>query len=190
MGWKIILGVVAALVGASPSLGQALPTAAGPGAYLAGGVSFSRFQADYGENYLEGITGYVDANLTWRYGIEGEARYLVYHQLAQTNEITYLAGPRISFRPKRLRPYLKFLVGRGIFNYPYGYAQGKYFVMAPGGGVDFEVGRLNVRLVDVEYQKWPNFGGPPTTYKFGTLSPYGVSFGVSYKFFNGKSWIW
>jgi hypothetical protein len=161
---------------------QALPTASGPGSYLAGGVAFSRFAPDYGRNKLDGITGYVDANLTWRYGVEGEARYLIYNQVAQTNEITYLVGPRISFRPKALRPYAKFLVGRGIFNFPYNFAQGRYFVMAPGGGVDLEMKRLNVRLVDFEYQKWKDFN-------FGTLSPYGFSFGVSYKFFNGKSWI-
>lgn len=177
-------------LGAARCRAQAMPTATGPGAYLAGGVAVSGFVPDYGNNHLGGITGYVDANLTWRFGVEGEARYLIYNQAFQTNEITYLAGPRISFRPKHLRPYAKFLVGRGIFNFPYGYAQGRYFVWAPGGGVEWELGRrINVRLVDFEYQKWPNFGGPGTGYQFGTLSPYGLSFGLSYKFLRGGSWI-
>jgi hypothetical protein len=172
---------------------QAMPTASGPGAYLAGGVAYSHFQTDYGRHVVAGITGYVDANVTWRFGVEGEARYLNYHSLNgdsynDISEITYLAGPRISFHPRVVRPYVKFLVGRGTFEFPNGYAQGRYFAMAPGAGVDMELGsRINLRLVDFEYQKWPNFVLP--SYNAGTLSPYGFSFGVSYKFFNGATWI-
>jgi hypothetical protein len=38
---------------------------------------------------------------------------------------------------------------------------------------------LNIRLIDVEYQKWPQF-------TFGTFPPYGVGFGLSYHIFNGS----
>jgi hypothetical protein len=38
---------------------------------------------------------------------------------------------------------------------------------------------LKIRLIDVEYQQWPQF-------TFGTINPYGVSFGLSYRVFNGS----
>ena len=178
--------VFAALVGCTAlpprCHGQALPTATGPGAYFDAGATASLYQADYGQNQLGGITAHVDANLTWRLGVEGEARYLRYHQIAETNQTTYLVGPRFVLRPTGFRPYVKFLAGEGIFNFPYNYATGRYFVMAPGAGVDWQLGnsRLIVRLVDFEYQDWTHFD-------FGPLHPYGVSAGISYRIFSGES---
>ena len=46
--------------------------------------------------------------------------------------------------------------------------------VAPGGGLDYWMknDRVSVRVVDFEYQIWPQF-------TFGTLHPYGVSAGIS-----------
>jgi hypothetical protein len=57
------------------------------------------------------------------------------------------------------------------------YADGSYFVLAPGGGVNLALGRsrYSVRLVDFEYQWWLNF-------PFGTLRPYGASTGIAVHF--------
>jgi hypothetical protein len=38
---------------------------------------------------------------------------------------------------------------------------------------------LKIRLIDVEYQQWLQF-------TFGTIVPYGISFGISYRVFNGS----
>ncbi|WP_353072154.1 hypothetical protein [Tunturiibacter gelidiferens] len=100
--------------------------------------------------------------------------------MSKLAESTYLIGPRVQFRRGPYTPYVKTLVGLGYFNYPYESAQGRYFVIAPGAGVDLMLGQnLKIRLIDIEYQEWPQF-------TFGTISPYGVSFGFSYRVFNGS----
>ena len=72
-------------------------------------------------------------------------------------------------------------MGVGFFNFPYNYAKGKYFVIAPGAGVNYNLtDNVKIRLVDVEYQNWPQF-------TFGNITPYGVSVGISYHFFNGAN---
>ena len=66
----------------------------------------------------------------------------------------------------------------GKFHYPYNYAEGSYFVLAPGAGLDVKIGqsRYSVRVIDFEYQSWPNF-------TYGGLNPYGVSAGVTVRIF-------
>jgi len=69
------------------------------------------------------------------------------------------------------------LVGFGLFNFPYNFAHGSYLVVAPGGGVDFRLNRrFRVRLVDFEYQIWPQF-------TYGAMSSVGVSAGIRYRIF-------
>jgi hypothetical protein len=157
---------------------QSRPTADGPGSYIQVGGIGSIFQADYGQNHLGGDAAFVDANLYRRIGIEAEARALHFKEQEDVHETTYLAGPRISILTGRFRPYGKFLVGRGQFSFPFHYAQGSYFVIAPGAGVDWQVGRsrLTVRIVDFEFQRWPQFS-------YGPLQPYGVSSGIALRVF-------
>lgn len=154
--------------------GQAKYAGTGPGSLVTVGVTASGFQSSYGHQYLGGVGGYVDANVTWRLGIEGEARFLRFHEQADTYETTYLIGPRVSFGKHRWNPYAKVLVGMGKFNFPYDYGYGSYFVVAPGAGVDLRLNRrVRLRLVDFEYQEWPQF-------TFGAIQPYGVSAGISF----------
>lgn len=146
------------------------------GLAVGGGVSATRLQ--YGQHWLGGGVVFVDANWNWHYGIEGEANWAVLHQQSSTHAETYLIGPRYQFRgigDYRFRPYAKFLMGDGEFNFPYNYAHGSYFVIAPGGGVDYRVNsRFRIRLADVEYQYWPGF-------TFGSMSNVSVSVGVRYR---------
>ena len=166
--------ILLALVPKQAAFAQALPTASGPGAYVIVGGTFSEFQADYGSRTITGASVYVDSNLTWRYGIETEARRMVYPDFAQ-RQSTILAGPRWSLRPKGLVPYVKLLAGGGRFDFPFGYGSGDYFVVAPGAGVDLRLGeRVRLRLADFEYQVWPGF-------TFGSIHPYGVSAGISFE---------
>jgi len=166
------------LVGIStvqPACAQALPAGTGPGAYVIVGGTFSDFQADYGKRSITGASVYVDSNLEWRWGVETEARRMVYPNFGESQS-TLLAGPRWSFHPRGFVPYVKFLGGGGRFELPYGFGHGDYFVMAPGAGVDLRLGqKVRVRLVDFEYQVWPGF-------TFGSLHPYGVSTGISFQF--------
>ena len=169
---------IAWAVGASA---QEMPTETKPGAFLAAGGELSAYKLDYGEHRLGGYGLYVDMNLTTHYGIEGEARWLNINQQANVYATTYLVGPKVLFDPAILHgvtPYVKLLVGDGKFNFPYNYATGSYFVMAPGAGADVPIGhtRFSIRLIDVEYQDWPQFS-------FGPMHSYGVSTGVSYRIF-------
>ena len=154
---------------------QALPTATGPGSSIAVGGGGSVFQTDYGQRMIGGLTAYADVNPTWRYGLEGEARFLRLRTSEQVTETNYFVGPRVNLRMGPLRPYVKFLVGDGKIVLPFHYAQGNFFSYAPGGGVEYMIGdRIIVRAIDVEYQLWPGF-------PYGELHPYGVSAGISFR---------
>ena len=93
---------------------------------------------------------------------------------------TYLVGPRYRFKGLgnyRFSPYAKFLIGDGSFNFPYNTGTGNYFVMAPGGGIDYHwKSRFDLRLCDVEYQIWPQFS-------FGSVSNISASAGLRYRIF-------
>jgi len=173
--WLPFAAALLALVSGHEAFAQALPTASGPGSYVIAGGTFSDFQADYGKRAIQGASIYIDANLTWRYGLETEARRMNYPSFGE-RQSTILAGPRWSFRPKGFVPYVKVLAGGGRFDFPFAYGTGNYFVIAPGAGVDLRLGqRVRLRLIDYEYQIWPGF-------TFGSIHPYGISAGISYQF--------
>jgi hypothetical protein len=156
---------------------QVAESAVGGEQRLSVGGIVSGFHLDYGKRTLGGVGVYVDAELNPHLGIEGEARWMFLHQEERTKFNEYLGGPRYQFSAiGRLRPYVKALAGEATFQFPYKYATGNYFIISPGGGVDYRINhRVRLRLVDVEYQYWPNFS-------FGSMSTYGLSCGVSYGF--------
>jgi opacity protein-like surface antigen len=171
----LAVGLALCLVGHAGHA-QNIPTAKGPGTYVAIGGELSAFQADYGQRVLGGGVVFADLNPTWRIGLEGEARYLRFHTSENVTETNYLAGPRVILKPGRLRPYVKFLIGAGKITLPFHYAQGTFLSYAPGAGADYLLtDRLSVRLIDVEYQVWPDFSS------YGQLHPYGVSAGISFR---------
>jgi hypothetical protein len=176
----MILFSFACLVGGRQVNAQALPTATAPGAYVSVGTTYSFFESGYGQQKVQGGGIYVDINRVRAAGLEAEGRWLKQSGSPNVQQSTYLIGPRVQFRRGPYTPYVKTLVGLGHFEFPYDMARGRYFVIAPGAGVDMMLGNdLKIRLIDVEYQQWPQF-------TFGTISPYGLSFGVSYRVFNGS----
>lgn len=174
-GLSILTCLLLAMAGLTGMAGaQASPTATGPGAYVVLGVGASAYHTEYGQRVLGGFQGWVDFKPIPRLSLEGEVRVLDRNEDLGAHASTYLLGPRFSRQRRGVEPYVKALAGSGHFVFPYHYATGNYFVVGGGGGVDVHVGdRLRVRLVDVEYQKWPRFS-------FGSMSSYGVSVGVSY----------
>jgi hypothetical protein len=172
---KTLTLLVAAFMFCCEGHSQAKPTATGPGSYVAVGAGISGFETDYGKNDIGGALVYADVNPEWRVGLEGEARFLRIHSAEQVTETDYLGGIRVLLWPKphRWEPYAKFLAGVGRITLPYGYAHGSFLAYAPGAGVNVALTRtLTWRVVDVEYQRWPQF-------TYGSLSPYGVSTGIS-----------
>ena len=159
---------------------QAAPTATAPGAYISVGTTYSLFDSGYGQQNVLGTGVYFDINPVRKAGLEAEGRWMKQSQSPNIRESTYLIGPRVQFHRRAYSPYVKTLVGLSRFEFPYGTARGRYFVIASGAGVDLVLSdNLKIRLFDVEYQQWPQF-------TFGTISPYGVSFGFSYRIFNGS----
>jgi len=176
-----LLGLAALLCLAGPARlhAQDRPTVSGPGSYVSVGGGISGYQADYGQRHLSGAMAYADTNLTWHYGIESELRYLRYNTDEDVTETNYFIGPRVSldpyFRLGRFRPYAKLLVGAGKMTFPFHYATGTFFTLAPGGGVDVLLNdRVTVRVIDLEYQSW-------TSFNYGPMHPYGLSAGISFR---------
>src|SRR5258708_17343883 len=132
----------------------------------------SLLEGDYGRRKIRGRAAYVDANLFRCYGLETEIRRLPYADSPGMNQTTFLAGPRVSFRSHGVVPYAKMLFGIGIFNFPYHDGRGTYLALAPGAGLDWNMGRkIRLRLIDVEYQDWSQF-------TFGPEHPYRAIAGI------------
>jgi hypothetical protein len=134
------------------------------------------FDPDYGSNKLAGVGAYVDIAFSRWVQAEAEGRWLRFHEAQDVYEDNYLIGPRLPIHTfGRFTPYGKVLIGMGSMNFQYSYAYGRFTDIAYGGGVDIRLSRrLTVRPVDFEYQQWPNWVQ-------GSLSPYGVSAGFSYR---------
>lgn len=143
-------------------------------AFLAVGGGASGYEVQYGSRKLLGLTAWVDADTIRHFGFEGEGRWLEYHQRANVHAETYLGGVRYHFNVGRTQPYVKGLAGIGLFNFPYNFATGRYFVIAPGGGVDYRLSRRWSARADFEYQYWPQF-------TFGSMSSVGATVGMRFR---------
>jgi hypothetical protein len=157
---------------------QSQESAVGGEQYLSVGGNVNGTYLGYGKRWLGGAGASVDIGINPWIGAEGEANFTFYRQFANTHATTYLAGPRYTFGSMgssyRFRPYAKCLIGVGYFNFPYNYGHGSYFVLAPGGGVDYRLTyRFRLRLADFEYQYWPQFS-------FGATQNYAITTGVRY----------
>lgn len=170
--------ILSLAAGARNANAQSPESATGGEAALTAGATVTGVHLQYGEHWVLGAGASVDANLGWHYGIEGEANWSRWHEQSGTYATTYLVGPRYQLNAMgnyRYRPYVKFLAGYGEFNFPYNYAYGTYFVMAPGAGVDYRLtSRIRLRLCDAEYQYWPGF-------TYGAMSNLSISTGIRYR---------
>ena len=156
---------------------QAVPSADRGGLALSAGGTASGYSLGYGEQKLLGVSAFVDVDGKRHMGVEGEARWLTYHQTNEEHATTYMIGPRYSMYYGRFQPYVKGLIGVGQFNYPHNLGKDNDLVLAPGGGVDFRLThRIRLRVVDFEYQLWPQF-------HYGMMSSYGLSTGLRIKIF-------
>lgn len=182
---------------------QVPPSAVGGNASLWAGGEVSSFNPDYScsssipfncQNQLVGPGAFFDLNVTPKWGVEGEARWLHWNGYGGEIESNYLGGGRYrAYRFHRLDAWVKMLVGAGLITTPYfpvaGSLKGSYFAYAPGGTLQFRLtDRISLRG-DYEYQFWPSFSGPPTYSSTGALvqhnnglTPNGFSLGVTYRF--------
>ncbi len=159
---------------------QALPSATSSGvSYQAGGgISFG--QPDYADDVIKGVT--VFGNMDFHSGL---GLVLEYHNLElvtpqDIGEASIVGGIRYGRRYKgKFYPYIKATAGVGTLQFEQGtYATTtsyNYKIYAVGGGVEYHTdGHLMLRLVDFEYQDWPNF-------QPNGLDPYVITIGAGYR---------
>jgi hypothetical protein len=170
--------LVLGLVGTLQARAQSPEAAIGDEQRLTVGGDINGTYLGYGKRWIGGAGVNVDATLDRHFGAEGEANFTFYRAYKFTHTTTYMGGPRYQFNGMgssyRFRPYAKFLVGDAQYNFPYNYGHGSYFVIAPGGGVDYRLNyRWRLRLVDFEYQY-------PLEFSFGSTQNYVITTGVRY----------
>jgi len=157
---------------------QATPTATGRGGAMQIGVDASYIQPDYGPKSAKGLGIYGTYDLTQHFGVEGNIHFSVWTP-SDFAENSYLFGPRYVFHKNRFHPYAKVLFGIATFSTQFDNRPNyllKYGVYDFGGGLDIKATRrVNIRAIDFEYQKWPNFSP-------NSLSPYLVTIGAAYNF--------
>jgi hypothetical protein len=150
------------------------------------GGGFVLADSDYISPKLRGGFVYADLDKTIHWGGEFELHQANSSQADHTYERTYEVGARYHRTYGIVVPYVKALIGRGVFNYPGEYnqlaktygpsiANLAYNMYAGAIGADFKIKPyLNVRA-DYEYQRWHNF--PPNG-----LTPQLFTIGVAYHF--------
>jgi len=131
-----------------------------------------------GSSYLAGFGTYVDLHFTHWVQVEGEARWLRFHEYAGEHQDHYLIGPKVpAFQFGHAQVYGKALIGLGRMTFPNHIGYGSFTALAFGGGIDYKLTRkLSVRG-DFEWQDWPNFLPDQT------LRPWGMTAGVAYRVF-------
>ena len=138
------------------------------------GAGLLYLQPDYVNSNIKGVSLWGDYDFLGFVGAEVSAHVGSIITPADIAEDSYMVGPRVMYHRRKITAYGKILVGRAtITNQDY-HLSSTYNAYAFGGGLEYRVTRkLNVRAVDIEVQKWPNF-------EPNTLSPVAITIGASY----------
>ena len=135
----------------------------------------------YSRQYILGVTGYGDYNLTAHLGLEGEFHCICLITSLDRAELSYLVGPRFMFPHRRYDFYAKAMIGmRDLFIQEtqdnHGIPSGSGAVYALAVGLDYNYSpNWNIRALEVEVQKWP-------TYSTNGINPVVISTGFAYRF--------
>ncbi len=140
------------------------------------GVGGTYLKTDYARNTDKGLVFWGDYDFRAFIGLEGEYRLGGLMAPGGIGENSYLVGPRLLYRRRKFTGYGKLTVGRGTITNQDLNQSSSFNVYAYGGGLEYKVTRkLNLRAVDIELQKWPDF--KPTA-----ISPLSLAVGLSYVF--------
>ena len=143
------------------------------------GLGFSTAKPDYAPQSFLGVTAYADFDRRSHFGLEAQ-----FHQVSSANgdqsyQRTYEVGGRYFRTYGPIVPYLKVMIGRGDFNYPFGRTDLSYTLYAGALGADYALGpHLRLRA-DCELQSWYGFPNE-------SLTPQILSISVAYHF-TGKT---
>ncbi len=177
-----ILILLSLFAGVPRLFAQASATASRAGDLLVG-AGYTTGESDYGFRFT-GFNIYGDFDFTRHIGVEANFHKISRGSGSPVYEKSYEIGPRYYRTYGPFVPYLKIMIGRGVFNYPpnappapqdVARANIGYGLYAGGFGTDIKVRKWLYLRGDFEYQKWYNF--PPNG-----LSPELFSFGAAYHF--------
>lgn len=127
--------------------------------------------------------GSVSGSYRWRYHLDAVADFGFYHggrPGVSGNMMTYIAGPKFSYRIHKITPFAQALFGAGHASVGASYSFGaeNAFAVAYGFGVDAKVSpRFSVRAIQVEHVI-TRFNDGASNSQHGTR----VSVGVVYRF--------
>jgi hypothetical protein len=157
---------------------QATPTATRGFAQVGGGFSFG--STDYVQPYIKGYSIFGDYTVHNRLSVEAEFHDQEIGTPDDIGEKSALAGLRYSFSIEgRAMLYAKVLGGLGTFTFqpPRPNAgSSSYGAFAFGGGIEFRAAQhINIRAIDLEFQRWPGY--PPSG-----LTPVTATIGAAYLF--------
>ena len=172
--FKMIGGLALVLSVASIAGAQALPTATAAGSFQVG-AGYTYANPDYGQKSIQGVSVFSDFDFGLHFGVEADAHIVALITPLDLAENTYFIGPRFILPHGRFKLYAKALAGYGDLVIQeqqdnIGRADGFYFAYAIGGGLDIRAtDRITIRAIDVESQRWPNYGNglSPTVYTVG-----------------------
>ena len=177
--WTFATFALAGMFALIPALHAQAVYAASESGHIQVGAGGLYLHNDYTNRAAEGISVWGDYDFL-RYrrfdiGLEVAAHFGGLNTPDDIGENSYLVGPRLSYRRHRFNVYAKILVGRATITNQLLNQSSSYNVLgAYGGGLEYRATRkFNVRAIDLELQKWPDF-------EPHTLSPVVISVGVSY----------
>ena len=166
------------LGGTTALFAQATPTASRLGDVQIG-IAYTLASPSYPpRTTFQGAAIYGDFDFRRHLGIEAEIHRVYSTTGNQNYEQSYDIGARYFRTYGSLVPYVKGMIGRGNYNYPFGQTNLGYVMFAGAAGADFKLGPwLRVRG-EYQVQHWNGFTP--------SLAPKLVTIGVAYHF-AGKS---
>jgi len=155
---SVLILALLALATAMPVKGQEAPAKIEE----YGGYSYIRFNINAKVNGVAPHESYnasgggsqLAYNATSRLAIVGDlSGYVVTQGSPVAGTFSYLFGPRLNFRRRRITPYVQTLFGGIAATSDLGYpGPANHFAMTAGGGLDYRVSKnVAIRLAQVEY---------------------------------------
>lgn len=182
MGWevpmkhciRVFLGVVS-LILLTPRLHSQAAPAGIFRSHIQAGAGVMYLYNDYSDRAVYGLSVWGDYDFTHLLGVEFEAHFGGLETPDDIGENSYLVGPRLMYHRKRFTGYAKLMIGRAtITNQNYNQSSSYNVLPAYGAGLEYRVShKLNVRVVDFESQRWPDF-------EPNSLTPLTISVGLMY----------
>jgi hypothetical protein len=137
---------------------QSGPTASRPGdLQIGGGLSLGTSSYNFNKSKLTGGAVYATFDQHDHWGLETNFRQTSPSDDSTVYERTFQIGPRLYATDGRFKPYAKFLVGRGVYNFSGNDANIAYNIYTFGGGADYSLTRSFNLRIDYERQSWLGF---------------------------------